>query len=159
MDSQLNSVPGTHAGSLRQSLWTFIKAQLSAQVASLCDFLTTVLLATICGMFYLYATFLGSVMGGIVNCVINYRWVFHDGGCKKSYIAMKYLLVWAGSILLNTWGTFTLTEWLTSQVWMRTWPAYCTDNVFLIVKIAVALFVGFFWNYQLQRTFVYRKLF
>lgn len=144
---------------LRHSLWTFVKAQLSAQVASLCDFVVTILLATICGMFYLYATFIGSVVGGIVNCVINYRWVFHAGGCKKKYIAGKYLLVWVGSIVLNTWGTFALTEWLTSQSWMQHLPMFCLDNVFLIIKGVVALLVGFFWNYQLQRTFVYRKVF
>lgn len=144
---------------LRHSIWTFIKAQLSAQIASLCDFLVTILLATIFGIFYLYATFMGSVVGGIVNCIINYRWVFHAGGCKKKYIAGKYVLVWIGSILLNTWGTFALTEWLTSQQWMQHLPTFCLDNVFLIIKGIVAVSVGFFWNYQLQRTFVYRKLF
>ena len=69
-------------------------------------------LVKLSGLFYLYATFLGSVVGGVVNCVINYGWVFHADDCKKTHVALKYLFVWGGSILLNTWGTFALTEWL-----------------------------------------------
>ena len=60
----------------RYAVWVFIKAQLSSYVASLVDFLVTILLVKLSGLFYLYATFLGSVAGGMVNCVINYGWVF-----------------------------------------------------------------------------------
>ena len=68
----------------RHAVWVFVKAQLSSYVASLVDFLVTILLVKLSGLFYLYATFLGSVAGGMVNCVINYGWVFHADDCKKS---------------------------------------------------------------------------
>ena len=102
----------------RYAVWVFIKAQLSSYVASLVDFLVTILLVKLSGLFYLYATFLGSVVGGMVNCAINYGWVFHADDCKKTHVALKYLFVWGGSILLNTWGTFALTEWLTGMRWV-----------------------------------------
>lgn len=86
----------------RRVFWVFVKAQLSSYVASFSDFLATILLAKLCGLFYLYATFLGSVVGGLVNCAINYRWVFRANECKKVHVALKYLFVWGGSILLNT---------------------------------------------------------
>ena len=63
----------------RKELWLFIKAQLSAQVASFIDFFSTVFLVKLFFVYYLYATFFGSVIGGIVNCAINYGWVFHVG--------------------------------------------------------------------------------
>lgn len=70
MADKLKGKPG-FAG-WRHAIWVFIKAQLSSYVASLIDFLVTILLVKLSGLFYLYATFLGSVVGGVVNCVINY---------------------------------------------------------------------------------------
>ena len=96
----------------RREVWMFCKAQLSAWLASAVDFLVTISLVKFGGLFYLYATFIGSVVGGITNCIINYGWVFHAVGCKKVYVAVKYLFVWGMSIMLNTWGTFALTEWV-----------------------------------------------
>lgn len=140
-----------------QSVWLFLKAQLSAQFASLVDFLVTILLVKLFAFFYLHATFLGAVAGGIVNCAVNYRWVFHASECKKLHVAIKYLFVWGGSILLNTCGTFVLTEWLTGMTWVNGLLGYYVDNVFILSKIIVALLVGFFWNYQMQRVFVYKN--
>lgn len=141
----------------RRVVWVFCKAQLSAQFASLVDFLVTILLVKLLDLFYLYATFLGSVAGGMVNCAINYRWVFHSDGCKKLHVALKYVIVWIGSILLNTWGTFVLTEWLTGMTWVNGILGYYVDNVFILAKIIVAVLVAFFWNYHMQRVFVYRN--
>lgn len=142
--------------SFRRGVWLFVKAQLSAQMASLIDLLVTVSLALM-GMYYLYATFLGAVVGGISNCIINYRWVFHAVGCKKRHVALKYLLVWTGSIGLNTWGTYALTEGLTRSAWVDRLTGG-PDNLFVFSKMVVAVLVGVLWNYQLQRLFVYRNL-
>ncbi|WP_418696514.1 GtrA family protein [Bacteroides sp.] len=141
----------------RYDVWVFFKAQLSAQFASFVDFLVTILLVKVFGVFYLYATFIGSVVGGGVNCAINYGWVFHAENVKKMHVAVKYLFVWGGSILLNTWGTFALTEWLTGMPWVNGLLGYYVDNVFILSKIIVAVLVAFFWNYHLQKFFVYRN--
>lgn len=141
----------------RKTIWVFFKAQLSAQVASFIDFLTTILLAKLFGLYYLYATLIGSILGGIINCIINYGWVFHASGCKKTHVALKYTVVWGGSILLNTWGTFALTEWLKRMKWVNGLLGYYVSDVFILSKIVVALLVAFFWNYFLQRFFVYRN--
>ena len=128
-------------GNLKNTVMTFAKAQCSAWVASAVDFSTTFVLASIVGLWYGYSTFIGAVSGGIVNCAINYRWVFQTFGLKKKYLAMRYLLVWAGSILLNTYGTCQLTE--------------LSGMNYIISKAIVALLVAVLWNYQLQRTFVF----
>lgn len=155
MDNQLKS--NGKGVSWRHSVWIFFKAQISAQFASFVDFLVTILLVKAFAVFYLYATFTGSVVGGIVNCAINYGWVFHAEDCKKTHVAVKYLFVWGGSIILNTWGTFALTEWLTGMTWVNGLLGYYIDNVFILSKIIVAVLVAFFWNYHLQRFFVYRN--
>lgn len=139
------------------SIWLFLKAQLSAQLASLVDFIVTILLAKMLSVYYLYATFLGSVVGGIVNCIINYKWVFHAADCKKKDVALKYIFVWGGNILLNTWGTFALTEWLSDQCFVQSLLGLYVQNLFIFSKVLVAVLVAVFWNYQLQRIFVYRN--
>ena len=87
----------------------FLRAQLSAQMATVTDFLVTILLVTWFDVYYVYATLAGAVYGGIVNCVINYKWTFKSHG-KKTHIAVKFVIVWLGSIWMNTWGTYALTE-------------------------------------------------
>ncbi len=121
----------------------FSKAQITAQLATLCDFLVSILLYEVFGMWYVGATFIGAVSGGIVNCLLNYRFVFGSDGQKKRYVAFKYLLVWTGSIVLNTLGTFIITE--------------LSGHHFIIAKAIVSVAVALLWNYQMQRFFVYRN--
>ena len=126
---------------IRQTLWTFSKAQCSAWIASAVDFGITIFLAEVCGLWYPYATFVGALSGGITNCIINYRWVFHAIGMKKKYVALRYFFVWTISIAINTLGTYFLTE--------------ITGVDFIIVKAGVAIAVAICWNYQMQRLFVF----
>lgn len=129
-------------GRIRHELWMFCKAQLSAQVATLVDFTVSLLLKEVFGMWYVWASFLGALSGGVMNCIVNYRWVFDADGLKKKNVVFKYFVVWTGSILLNTLGTYLLTE--------------LSRQYFLFAKTVVAVSVGLLWNYQLQRLFVYR---
>src|SRR3712207_9504046 len=65
-----------------------------------------------------YTTLFRSIYGGVLNCVINYKWTFKSKG-KKTNVAVKFILVWVCSILLNTWGTYMLTESLEKIPWVR----------------------------------------
>ena len=121
----------------------FFKAQLSAQVSTFVDFAVTLVVSSFFDVYYVVATFLGALSGGISNCIINYRWVFHSGGQHKRSVAIKYFIVWGVSIALNTLGTYVLTE--------------ISGQYFFFAKIVAAVMVGIFWNYQMQRFFVYRN--
>ncbi|MDR0413448.1 MAG: GtrA family protein, partial [Dysgonamonadaceae bacterium] len=138
-------------------IFMFLRAQLSSQLASLTDFFITIVLAKFFGIYYVYATFIGSVCGGIINCIVNYRWTFKALTVKKRYVAIKYILVWIGSIFLNTSGTYLVTELLRSITWLTTFLGHLFDDVFIVAKIIVSLVVGFGWNYNMQRLFVYRN--
>lgn len=135
----------------------FIRAQFSSQVASISDFVVTILLAKLCNFYYVYATFLGSVFGGIINCIINYSWTFKSKECKMQHVLVKYILVWIGSIALNTWGTYLLTETLVRIPWLIKFLQHYVDDLFIFSKIVVSLFVGYVWNYNMHRLFVYRN--
>ena len=138
-------------------IFTFLRAQFSSQISSLSDFVVTILLAKLLGLFYVYATFIGSVCGGIVNCIINYKWTFKASGQRKKYVVIKYTSVWIGSILLNTLGTYGMTELLKSSAWLRDFLGHMVDDVFIFSKIVVSLLVGLLWNYNMQHYFVYKN--
>lgn len=128
-------------GQLKTSILTFSKAQCSAWIASVADFGTTIMLVSLMHLWYGYATCTGAFVGGIVNCCINYKWVFHTTDRKKKSIATRYLFVWIMSIAFNTYGTCLLKE--------------MTGMNYIVAKTAVAVVVAVLWNYQMQRTFVF----
>ena len=125
-------------------MFTFGKAESSAILASAADFSLTIFLVRALGVWYARASFFGALMGGIVNCYVNYRWVFDKQKQRKPFIALKYLFVWSFSILFNTAGTCFFTV--------------LSGMNFIIVKAVVAIIVAILWNFQMQRVFVFRNL-
>lgn len=125
-------------------MFTFGKAESSAILASAADFGLTIFLVRALGVWYARASFFGALMGGIVNCYVNYRWVFDKQKQRKPFIALKYLFVWSFSILFNTAGTWLFTV--------------LSGMNFIIVKAVVAIIVAILWNFQMQRVFVFRNL-
>ncbi len=141
----------------KTGFFMFLRAQFSSQLASITDIFVTVLLGIVLNIYYVYATFFGSVCGGIINCIINYKWTFKSQGIKKRHVAIKYAVVWVGSIFFNTYGTYLLTEFLSRIGWMEKLMGSFIDDIFILCKIVVSLIVGFLWNYNMQRLFVYKE--
>ena len=96
-----------------------------------------------------FITTTGLVLNIVAAALFVYAGVYKSG--ELAYVG------WGGSIILNAWGTFALTEWLTGMTWVNGLLGYYIDNVFILSKIIVAVLVAFFWNYHLQRFFVYRN--
>ena len=72
---------------------TFIKAQAASLTATVVDFSVTVILKELAGSWYLLASVLGTISGGIVNFTMNRRWVFSARDKKLQNQAVKYILV------------------------------------------------------------------
>jgi putative flippase GtrA len=124
---------------------TFLKAQMSSLIASATDYLVTVLLVKLTGAtpgLVALASVEGAVCGGIVNFIINRRWVFSDGSKSRRVQVIRYILVWTGSMLLNATGMYLVTYFSTIDI--------------AISKILVSLLVGFGYNYFLQKRFVFK---
>lgn len=133
-----------------------LKAMASSQTCSLIDFILTVTLSSLCGVYYVVATAIGSLCGGALNCIFNYKWVFPGSHGRKQTIAIKYALVWIMSILLNTCGTYLLTESLIRSSFVQTMLGQHSDQIYVLSKVIVAILIAFAWNYPLQRHFVYK---
>lgn len=121
---------------------TFLKAQASSLTASAVDFAVTTLLKEWAHVGYLAASVWGTISGGVVNFSMNRRWAFSARDKKMFYQALKYLLVWLGNLGLVTLGVYLMTH-------------YGGIN-YLVSKVSVSLFVGFFYNYTLQKRFVFK---
>lgn len=98
---------------------------------------------------------IGAVVGGIVNCCINYRFTFRASGQSIKAVGVKFLLVWAGSLLLNMYGTTFAAMGLSKWEWLLE-IGFKPDGIFATATLGVSLIVSVVWNFVLQRNFVYR---
>lgn len=121
---------------------TFIKAQAASLTATVVDFVITILLKEVFHCWYLVASVLGTVSGGVVNFMMNRSWVFQAREKKIHHQAIKYVLVWIGNLVLVSGGVFLLTNYVGFS--------------YIVSKIAVSLVVGIFYNYVLQKRFVFK---
>lgn len=141
--------------------FTFIRSSISSQISSWTDIGVSMLLFafvfTALDPFYRsnLSVAAGAVAGGIVNCSINYRFTFHAKGQSVRAVALKYLMVWTGSLLLNMYGTTGLATLLSHWDWLIS-IGFRPDGIFAAARLSASLVVSLAWNFVLQRNFVYR---
>jgi putative flippase GtrA len=124
---------------------TFLKAQLAAITGSAVDFFVYALMVQLTGnspAMVSLATAEGAVSGGIINFLIARKWVFNEGQHKTRVQVARYILVWAGSILLNSLGMYLVT--------------YFSTLNYMVARILVSVLVGVSYNYFLQKRFVFK---
>lgn len=102
------------------------------------------------------AVTVGAVIGGAVQCMVNYKFTFHAEGQDVKAVAVKYCVVWGGNLLLNMYGTTLLARSL-SQWKLLTDFGLTNTAVFAVATFGVAVLVSIFWNFGMQRYFVYRS--
>lgn len=136
-------------------VFTFIRSSLSSQVASWIDMGSSIGLVAM-GVSEWIATPVGAVLGGIVNCCINYKFTFHASDCPVKAVAVKYVLIWLGSVLFNTVGTSLLARVLDNWHILET-IGFTTVGSFAAARLIVSLVVSLAWNFLMQKTFVYRQ--
>ena len=103
--------------------------------------MVTILLREGAGLYYVIAVGAGALAGGITAFILNRRWVFRAFGDHPAKQAVRYMLVSGGSVVLNTAGTWFLTEVFTGQ--------------YLISKIIVSVLIGFTYSYYFSKRFVF----
>lgn len=136
-------------------VYTFSRSIVSSQAASWLDIILGFILFAAAGMSAFWSAAMGAVAGGILNCVINYRFTFHAAGCSRKAVAVKYAMVWIGSVLLNSFGTELLYTFLHEWHLDRD-LGISADACYAVARLTVSLLVSLLWNFGLQRVFVYR---
>lgn len=133
---------------------TFLRSAVSSQCASWVDMGLSFVLFAWLAFSPALATAVGAICGGIVNCIINYKFTFHADGVDWRAVAVKYAMVWIASALLNTFGTEIIYNLIRGWDWLET-IGFKKDGYFAAARLFVSLMVSWFWNFPMQRYFVY----
>ena len=136
----IDSKPTTFKVPLKTS---FLRYNASAYTASFCDYLIFLLLRSeYVGIYYPIAKFIGSCVGATIAFILGRNWTFKNKDVIITKQSIRFGAVVAGSILLNTVGTYLVTE------------GFHIDEKYS--AIIVAIFVGVSYNFPMQRYFVFR---
>jgi putative flippase GtrA len=119
----------------------FLRFQLTAIIATTADFLVTIGLKEIYEVNYSLAVAIGATAGAITAFTINRYWVFKALELHPLEQGMRYLFVAMGSVILNTTGTWMLTEFF--------------QFPYIVSKAIIALIVGFTYSYYFSKRFVF----
>ncbi len=126
----------------QKTINAFLRYNVVAIIATATDFSIFILLSNFTQIWYVTATFASAVCGGIVSFILNRNWAFMSKDGKLSNQALKYILIWNGSIVLNTAGLYLIVE--TSHI----------DEV--IAKVLVAIVVGVGFNFLMYKYFIFK---
>ena len=122
---------------------TFFKANLASVIASACDYLVTIMAVQLLGMDVVVAGITGTISGGIINFWIGRQWVFSAVESKAHRQAVRYGIVWLGNLLLNATGMYVFTK--------------LAGLYYMTAKIITSLVVAIFYNYPLQKRYVFKS--
>lgn len=134
--------------------FTFLRSIVSSQCASWVDLGIGFALFSWLHFSPAFATALGAICGGVVNCIINYKFTFHADNVDWKAVIVKYAMIWIASILLNTFGTSIVYYLIEKWDWLET-IGFRRDGYYAAARLFVSLMVSWFWNFPMQKYFVY----
>lgn len=134
---------------------TFLRSSVSSQIASWIDMGVGFVFFAFAHLLPWLSTAIGAVCGGIVNCIINYRFTFHATSLPVKAVAVKYALVWTGSLLLNVYGTQLGYDLLDKLTFLQD-LGFKPNGYYAAARLSVSLIVSIFWNFLMQKNFVYK---
>jgi putative flippase GtrA len=126
----------------RSSLASLVgKHQVSSLIATIVDYLVMIAAVEVLSVSPVLATVLGATSGAIVNFRLGRNWTFGATSERASSQAWRYGLVSATSLALNALGVYVLASLLGVH--------------YLVARLGTGLAVSLFWNFPLQRRFVF----
>lgn len=127
----------------RKSLYIFAKAQLSAFIGGIIDYIVMIACTELLGIHFTISIGIGGIIGAIVNFSINRYWTYQAKSTPAGRQILKFILVVAGSILLKSSGTYLVTTFLHID--------------YKISRIIIEIFVSLGFNFVLQKYWVFKK--
>jgi len=120
----------------------FLKAQISAFLGGVIDYLVMLYCVEILHIHYIPAIAIGGLVGAVVNYSIGRNWAFRSKSEGITTQFSKYAIVSLGSIILKSSGTFILTE--TIKIDYR------------LTRLMIDAIVAFGFNFTLQKYWVFK---
>jgi putative flippase GtrA len=125
-----------------EHLKRFFRYNIVALLATTLDFSLFIIFTDIFQIWYVASTFASAIIGGSVAFFLERNWTFVSKDGKFSLQAIKYLIVWIISILLNTLGLYLMVEY--------------TNIDQVISKVIVSVTVGIGFNFLMHNFFVFK---
>jgi putative flippase GtrA len=122
---------------------SFARAVLTSLTATTIDLVVSFCLTTFLDVYYVTATSLGGLCGAGSSFFMGRLWVFKKKAGKLKNQLIKFMFTNFVSIFLNTSGVFFVKEQF--------------DIEFLWARIFVSIMVGFFFNFLMNRYFVFKS--
>jgi putative flippase GtrA len=121
---------------------SWLRSQAVALTATGVDFLVTIFLTELAGIWYVASNATGAFCGAVVSFMLCRNWAFNRRDRRWHFQAFRYACASGMSLLLNTGGVWFLTE------------AFCISYV--VSKIIIATLIGVTFNFLMFRYFVFR---
>lgn len=127
----------------KKSIFTFGKAQLSAFIGGISDWIIMLVCVEILSVHYTVSIWISGFLGAMVNFSLNKYWTY--GATQESLTnqLLKFYLVVVGSVALKSFGTWLMTEGLTVD--------------YKLSRLVVDLVVSLGYNFTMQKYWVFRK--
>lgn len=129
------------------SLLTFSKAQVSAFIGGTIDYITMIIFTEIVHVHFTISIAIGGIVGAGINFFVNRIWSFKSEETTYQYRALQQLIMFLpvviGSIVLKSSGTYLLT--------------LLTKLDYKLTRLAADALVSVFFNYMLQKHWVFKK--
>ncbi len=124
-------------------LTNLFRHQVAGAIAFLVDFVVFVILTDLLNLWYVPSTAIGALVGAVLNFTLSTYWAFSGSKNSLKNQMFKYVLVSAGSILLNTLFVYLFTDFLSFDEKLS--------------KLITAILIGSLYNFLLMRNFVFKK--
>lgn len=119
----------------------FIRVQVSSILGSAADYAATILLTEIFRCPYLISNFLGNILGGTAQFNLCRHWAFKNVEGKMPVQATRFVLAFAGNLLLSAAGVYFMTRYLGFN--------------YIISKTITSILLGITYNYHIQKKYVF----
>jgi putative flippase GtrA len=131
-----------------KKLKIFVKAQFSAFICGMCDYVIMILLTELAGLHYTVSIAVACTLGAIMNFSVNKIWTFSSKSNAYKFSLpqqlWRFLFVVVSSIGLKMLGTYLLTQFMHID--------------YKISRIVTDMLVSVLYNYMLQRYWVFKDL-
>ncbi len=132
---------------MHHSILMFSKAQISSFIGGVVDYGIMILFTELLHVHYTISIAFGGIIGAVINFSVNRMWSFYSKETPYKYTVIQQLTMFCpmvlGSIALKSGGTFALTS--------------LTKIDYKFTRLAVDAIVSVFFNYMLQRHWIFKK--
>lgn len=120
----------------------FVRSQIVSLTATSIDLILSIFLYEVFAIYYVTATSLGSLVGAITSFLLGRNWAFLNKQGKIRRQVFRFIIISVFSIFANTTGVFFFKENF--------------ELSFFVSRVIVAVLVGVFFNFFMNRYFVFR---